>query len=78
MTGPKPAGRPWSSAEDMQLRELLKLDTKAAIIARKLRRSPGAIYARARSFKKIPSPVSLPSEQVACHAHGSSKPAPDR
>jgi hypothetical protein len=48
-------------------------------IAKKLKRSPGAIYARINSFKKMPrglvlgdQPHSLPSERLA-HARASAK-----
>jgi hypothetical protein len=50
VTGPRPAGRPWTTAEDKQLRELLASGIKAAAIARKLNRSIGAVYARASAL----------------------------
>ena len=46
MTGPRPAGRPWTAAEEAQLSELLASGMEVGFIARKLKRSPGAIYAR--------------------------------
>ena len=52
MSGPKPAGRPWTRAEEHQLRELIATGVKVGSIARKLKRSPGAIYARINSLKK--------------------------
>jgi hypothetical protein len=55
MTGPRPAGRPWALAEDTQLRELVASRVKAGLIAKKLKRSPGAVYARINSFKKLPA-----------------------
>jgi hypothetical protein len=54
MTGPRPAGRPWTLTEDAQLRELVVSSVKVGLIAKKLKRSPGAIYARINSFKKLP------------------------
>jgi hypothetical protein len=54
MTGPRPAGRPWTLTEDAQLRELVVSRVKVGLIAKKLKRSPGAIYARVNSFKKLP------------------------
>ena len=46
MTGPRPAGRPWIPTEDAQLRELAVSGVKVGLIAKKLKRSAGAIYAR--------------------------------
>jgi hypothetical protein len=54
MTGPRPAGRPWTPAEEAQLRELIVSRAKVGLIAKKLKRSPGAIYARINSLKKLP------------------------
>ena len=53
MTGPRPAGRPWTRSDDDQLRAMLKAGTKANAIAQKLRRTAGAIYARANKIRKI-------------------------
>jgi DNA-binding NarL/FixJ family response regulator len=67
MTGPRSAGRPWTAAEQFELLQLLASGVKAAAIARKLKRSTGAIYTRANSLKKklsIPA-RSLPSERAA-------------
>jgi hypothetical protein len=65
MTGPRPAGRPWTPAEEARLREV-------GLIAKKLKRSPGAVYARINSLKKPPGDLafgrqssSLPSERLA-------------
>jgi hypothetical protein len=52
MTGPRPAGRPWTPAEEAQLRELIISRVKVGLIAKKLKRSPGATYARINSLKK--------------------------
>ena len=72
MTGPRPAGRPWTRAEVAQLHELIAAGVKVSFIARKLKRSPGAIYSRINSFKKMPrdltfdaNRLSLPSERLA-------------
>jgi DNA-binding NarL/FixJ family response regulator len=75
MTGPKPAGRPWTTAEQQQLRELLASGIKAPAIARNLDRSTGSIYARAHVLKKaLLTARSLPSERAAFyHAHTNSK-----
>jgi hypothetical protein len=81
MTGPRPAGRPWTRAEVAQLHELIASGAKVGLIARKLKRSPGAIYARINSFKKTPRDLmfnakrlSLPSERLAfAHAIAQSR-----
>ena len=72
MTGPRPAGRPWTPAEEAQLRELIISRVKVGLIAKRLKRSPGAIYARINSLKKPPrdltigwQPRLLPSERLA-------------
>ena len=54
MTGPRPAGRPWTPAEEARLRELIISRVKVGLIAKKLKRSPGAVYARINSLKKPP------------------------
>jgi hypothetical protein len=72
MTGPRPAGRPWTRAELAQLHELIAAGIKVGLIARKLNRSPGAIRSRISSSKKTPrdltfdaNRLSLPSERLA-------------
>jgi len=71
MTGPRPAGRPWTRAEVTQLHELIAARVKVGLIARKLNRSPGAIYARISLSKRTPrnltfdaKRLSLPSERL--------------
>jgi hypothetical protein len=72
MTGPRPAGRPWTRAELAQLHELIAAGVKVGLIARMLKRSPGAIYSRISSSKKTSCDLtfdakrlSLPSERLA-------------
>jgi hypothetical protein len=72
MTGPRPAGRPWTRGELAQLHEMIAAGVKVGLIARKLKRSPGAIHSRISSFKKTPldltfdaKRLSLPSERLA-------------
>jgi hypothetical protein len=71
MTGPRPAGRSWTLAEEAKLRELIASKVSVVRIAKRLKRSPGAIYARINSFKKPPPDLpfgvqrSLPSERLA-------------
>jgi hypothetical protein len=77
MTGPRPAGRPWTQAEVAQLHELIASGVKVGLIARKLKRSSGAIYTRISSFRKTQRDLefgarrlSLPSERLAfAHAN---------
>ncbi len=68
MTGPRPAGRSWTAAEEAQLSILLASGMKVGFIARKLKRSPDAIYARIKSVRKTARDLaarrlSLPSER---------------
>ena len=76
MTGPRPVGRPWTAAEEVKLSELLASGMKVGYIARKLKRSPGAIYARINPVRKTPRDVgqrlSLPSERLL-HAQASAE-----
>jgi|HubBroStandDraft_2_1064218.scaffolds.fasta_scaffold655533_1 hypothetical protein len=46
MTGPKPAGRRWTHVEENQLRNMLDARLTAEEIARRLARTPVAIYSR--------------------------------
>jgi hypothetical protein len=52
MTGPRPAGRRWTLADDNMLRGLLASGMKPRLIAQKLKRSIGAIQTRIFLFKK--------------------------
>jgi hypothetical protein len=72
MTGPRPAGRPWTAADEAQLRQLIIARVKVGLIAKTMKRSPGAIYARINLLKTPPrdlafvmQPRSLPSERLA-------------
>jgi hypothetical protein len=72
MTGPRPAGRPWTEADVTQLHELIAAGAKVDLIARKLKCIPGAIHSRISSLKKTPRDLtfgekrlSLPSERLA-------------
>jgi hypothetical protein len=63
------------------LRELVISRGKVGLIAKKLKRSPGAVYARINSLKKPPrglasgrQPRSLPSERLAYAKAENSKP----
>jgi hypothetical protein len=52
MTGPRPAGRPWTLTDDDMLRKLLTSGTKPVLIAQTMKRSIGAIQSRIYLFKK--------------------------
>ena len=81
MTGSRPASRPWTQAEVAQLHELIASGVKVGLIARKLKRSPGAIYTRIGSLKKTSGNLTfaaqrllLPSERLAfAHAIAQSR-----
>ena len=51
MTGPRPAGRPWTPADDAQLLSSLESKMDIALIARKLQRSVQAIANRKSHLK---------------------------
>jgi hypothetical protein len=51
MTGPRPAGRRWTRADDNQLRVLVNSGMKAALIAQKMKRTIGAIHSRKSTLK---------------------------
>jgi hypothetical protein len=57
MTGPRPAGRPWTLTDDDMLRKLLTSGMKPRLIAQKMKRSIGAIQSRIFLFKKPPKAV---------------------
>jgi len=66
VVGPLPAGRPWTGTEEQQLLALLAANVKTETIARKLKRSRGAIYARIKALKNATaSSRSLPSQRLA-------------
>jgi hypothetical protein len=52
MTGPRPAGRPWTLTDDDMLRKLVTSGMKPQLIAPKMKRSIGAIQSRIYLFKK--------------------------
>jgi hypothetical protein len=56
MSGPRPAGRPWTRAEDNQLRDLSASGMRAGLIAQKLKRTVGAIHSRISTLKKPRKP----------------------
>ena len=46
MAGPRPVERRWTREEENQLRDMRAAGKTAIEIARKLKRTPGAVYAR--------------------------------
>jgi len=52
MTEPRPAGRPWTLADDDMLRELLASGMKPRLISQKMKRSIGAVQSRIYLFKR--------------------------
>jgi hypothetical protein len=51
MTGPRPAGRPWTITDDDMLRKLLVSGIHKPLIAQKMKRSIAAIQSRIFLFK---------------------------
>jgi hypothetical protein len=54
MTGPRPAGRPWTLTDEDMLRKLLGSGMKPQLIAQKMKRSIGAVQSRIFLLKKPP------------------------
>jgi hypothetical protein len=52
MTGPRPAGLPWTRREEDQLRAMLEAGMKAPAIALKLRRTVAAVRTRRTVLNK--------------------------
>jgi hypothetical protein len=52
MTGPHPAGLPWTRGEEDQLRAMLEAGMKAPAIALKLRRTVSAVHTRKTVLNK--------------------------
>jgi hypothetical protein len=52
MTGPRPAGRPWTLTDDDMFRKLLVSGMKPQLIAQKMKRSIGAIQSRISRLKR--------------------------
>ena len=52
MSGPRPAGRPWTLTDDDMLRKLPTSGTKPRLIAQTKKRSIGAVQSRIYLFKK--------------------------
>ena len=46
MTGPRPAGRPWTRVEDDQLRAMLEAGMTARAVAQKIKRTVSAVRSR--------------------------------
>jgi hypothetical protein len=64
MSGPRPAGRLWTLAEEAELRELIASKIKVIQIAKKLKRSPGAIYARILMVTRIKCGVQCGASRI--------------
>jgi hypothetical protein len=63
MTGPQVMRRQWTVEEVLQLRKLVRQDTPAQVIARKLGRSLNAVYVKASreetSLRLVPTQAAL-------------------
>jgi hypothetical protein len=66
MTGPRPAGRPWTLTDDDMLRKLLTSGMKQRLIAQKMKRSIRAIETRIYLVKKAAkaSPANCGTEKL--------------
>jgi hypothetical protein len=53
MSGPRTRGWQWTQADDDQLRAMLEAGMKVTEIAPKLKRTVGAVYARAKVLQRI-------------------------
>jgi hypothetical protein len=53
VTGPRPAGRPWTLTDDDMLRKLMGSGMKPQLIAQKMKRSIGAIQTRISLFRRL-------------------------
>jgi hypothetical protein len=52
MTGPHPAGAPWTAEDDHRLLAMVERKIERAIIARKLKRTPAAVHSRLSKLRK--------------------------
>jgi hypothetical protein len=52
MTGPRPAGDAWTAEDDRKLIAMIEAKTHVATIARKLKRSVGAIQSRRSKLRR--------------------------
>jgi hypothetical protein len=53
VTGPRPAGAPWTAGDDQQLMAMAAADTEKRMIARKLKRTEAAIASRLGKLRKV-------------------------
>src|SRR5258708_8671361 len=60
MTGPRPAGRPWTASEEVQLSVLVASGIKVGFIPRKLKPSPAPLYPPISPATKTPPAFASP------------------
>jgi hypothetical protein len=53
MTGPRPAGETWTPDDDRKLKAMIEAKTATATIARKLKRTIGAIQSRRSKLRHL-------------------------
>jgi hypothetical protein len=53
MTGPRPAGDPWTADDDRTLMAMIAAKTPVAVIARKLNRTIGAVQSRRNKLRRL-------------------------
>jgi hypothetical protein len=52
MTGPRPAGHPWTQLDDKRLSDMLVSGMRRPEIAAKLKRTAGAVHSRVHTLRK--------------------------
>ena len=53
MTGPRPAGEPWTPDDDGKLLAMIEAKAHVATIARKLKRTIGAVQSRRSKLRRL-------------------------
>jgi hypothetical protein len=53
MTGPRPAGETWTADDDRRLMSMTEVKTDVATIARKLKRTTGAVQSRRGKLRQL-------------------------
>lgn len=59
MTGPRPAGDPWTADDDQKLLTMIEAKTPVAVIARKLKRTVGAVQSRRSKLRRPARPATV-------------------
>jgi hypothetical protein len=65
MTGPRPAGDPWTVDDDRGLMAMIEAKTPVALIARKLKRTVGAVQSRRSKLRRLARPATVEAASSA-------------